>query len=83
MSRSPSSSRAPASGFFTDTSVCIGCKACEVACKEWNGIAEAGCDLTGKSYDNTEALGADTWRHVAFIEQTRHPRPAPAATCGG
>ena len=26
----------PRVGFFTDTSVCIGCKACEVACKEWN-----------------------------------------------
>ena len=56
-------------GFFTDTSVCIGCKACEVACKEWNGIAETVLELTGKSYDNTEALGADAWRHVAFIEQ--------------
>ena len=62
-------------GFFTDTSVCIGCKACEVACKEWNGIAETVAELTGKSYDNTEALGADTWRHVAFIEQ-RVPGPA-------
>ncbi|MFJ1967923.1 4Fe-4S dicluster domain-containing protein [Streptomyces sp. NPDC087903] len=59
-------------GFFTDTSVCIGCKACEVACKEWNAIPEDGLSLTGMSYDNTEALGASTWRHVAFIEQ---PRP--------
>lgn len=57
-------------GFFTDTSVCIGCKACEVACKEWNGISETLSELTGKSYDNTEDLGADAWRHVAFIEQT-------------
>jgi formate dehydrogenase iron-sulfur subunit len=64
-------------GFFTDTSVCIGCKACEVACKEWNGIPEDGLDFTGMSYDNTQGLGADTWRHVAFIEQS--PR-AGAAT---
>jgi formate dehydrogenase iron-sulfur subunit len=59
-------------GFFTDTSVCIGCKACELACKEWNGLPEpdaAGLALTGMSYDNTGALGADSWRHVAFIEQ--------------
>jgi formate dehydrogenase iron-sulfur subunit len=56
-------------GFFTDTSICIGCKACEVACKEWNVIPEDGLDWTGESYDNTSALGADTWRHVAFIEQ--------------
>jgi formate dehydrogenase iron-sulfur subunit len=59
----------PRKGFFTDTSVCIGCKACEVACKEWNGIPEDGLAMLGMSYDNTGALGASTWRHVAFIEQ--------------
>ncbi|WP_182708947.1 4Fe-4S dicluster domain-containing protein [Thermomonospora cellulosilytica] len=58
-------------GFFTDTSVCIGCKACEVACKEWNAIPEDGMELTGMSYDNTVGLGASTWRHVAFIEQRK------------
>jgi formate dehydrogenase iron-sulfur subunit len=56
-------------GFFTDTSICIGCKACEVACKEWNLVPEDGLDWTGESYDNTSALGANTWRHVAFVEQ--------------
>ena len=61
----------PRKGFFTDTSVCIGCKACEVACKEWNGVPEDGLNLLGSSYDNTGALGASTWRHVAFIEQAR------------
>jgi formate dehydrogenase iron-sulfur subunit len=61
----------PRMGFFTDTSVCIGCKACEVACKAWNDVPEDGIALTGMSYDNTGALGADTWRHVAFIEQAR------------
>ena len=59
----------PRMGFFTDTSVCIGCKACEVACKEWNALPAEGLSLTGMSYDNTRALGASTWRHVAFIEQ--------------
>jgi formate dehydrogenase iron-sulfur subunit len=58
-------------GFFTDTSVCIGCKACEVACKEWNLVPDDGLTLTGMSYDNTGSLGASTWRHVAFIEQKR------------
>jgi formate dehydrogenase iron-sulfur subunit len=58
-------------GFFTDTSVCIGCKACEVACKEWNQIPEDGLDWTGNSHDNTGGLGADSWRHVAFVEQLR------------
>jgi formate dehydrogenase iron-sulfur subunit len=59
----------PRMGFFTDTSVCIGCKACEVACKEWNQIPEDGLNWTGHSHDNTGGLGADTWRHVAFVEQ--------------
>jgi len=56
-------------GFFTDTSVCIGCKACEVACKEWNVIPQHGMAWSGNSYDNTEELGPEAWRHVAFIEQ--------------
>lgn len=57
--------------FFTDTSICIGCKACEVACKEWNRNPQDGdYQFAGTSYDNTGALGADTWRHVAFIEQS-------------
>ena len=58
-------------GFFTDTSICIGCKACEVACKEWNNVPEDGLNLLGMSFDNTGALGANSWRHVAFIEQDR------------
>jgi len=59
----------PRLGFFTDTSVCIGCKACEVACKEWNLVPEDGLAWTGHSYDNTGELNANTWRHVAFVEQ--------------
>jgi formate dehydrogenase iron-sulfur subunit len=58
-------------GFFTDTSVCIGCKACEVACKEWNLIPQDGQDFLGRSYDNTGELNGETWRHVAFIEQEK------------
>ena len=56
-------------GFFTDPTVCIGCKACEVACKEWNEVPEDGYVWTGNSYDNTGHLGASTWRHVLFLEQ--------------
>jgi formate dehydrogenase iron-sulfur subunit len=58
-------------GFFTDTTLCIGCKACEVACKEWNGVPEDGFTWTGHSYDNTGNLSANSWRHVAFIEQEK------------
>ena len=45
-------------GFFTDTSICIGCKACEVACKQWNQLPDDGFTFTGMSYDNTVHLGA-------------------------
>jgi len=65
-------------GFFTDTSVCIGCKACEVACKEWNHVPESPSGFTGMSYDNTIDLGANTWRHVAFVEQRTSAEPVPA-----
>ena len=56
-------------GFFTDTTVCIGCKACEVACKEWNQLPDDGFFFSGMSYDNTLQLGSSTWRHVAFVER--------------
>jgi formate dehydrogenase iron-sulfur subunit len=59
--------------FLTDSTLCIGCKACEVACKEWNGVGEDGLEWTGLSYDNTTALGASTWRHVKFVEQPPVP----------
>jgi formate dehydrogenase iron-sulfur subunit len=72
----------PRMGFFTDTTVCIGCKACEVACKEWNHVPEDGLRFTGMSYDNTEGLSADTWRHVAFIEQTVRRADGEAAPDG-
>jgi formate dehydrogenase iron-sulfur subunit len=68
-------------GFFTDTTVCIGCKACEVACKEWNGVPEDGLVFTGDSLDNTGSLGASSWRHVAFIEQSKPQRVGGAGDC--
>ncbi len=72
-----------AKGMFVDTSICTGCKACQVACKEWNGLeAEpshfkldkdkgyaVAVNFTGNSYDNTGKLSATDWRHVRFIEQ--------------
>jgi formate dehydrogenase iron-sulfur subunit len=63
--------------FLTDSTLCIGCKACEVACKEWNGVGEDGLNWSGYSYDNTGAVGASTWRHVKFVEET------PIAGLGG
>ena len=59
--------------FLTDSTLCIGCKACEVACKEWNEVNEDGLNWSGYSYDNTGAVGASTWRHVKFVEESPEP----------
>jgi formate dehydrogenase iron-sulfur subunit len=56
--------------FLTDSTLCIGCKACEVACKEWNDVPSDGFNWSGLSYDNTTTLGHSTWRHVKFVEMT-------------
>ena len=69
--------------FLTDSTLCIGCKACEVACKEWNAIPDDGFNLLGSSYDNTGALGASTWRHVAFIEQPQRRGGGPDTAVRG
>src|SRR6266700_4166481 len=66
----------PVMGFFTDTSLCIGCKACEVACKQWNQLPAKDPFWTGSSYDNTGHLSAIAWRHVQFIEEIGQTRPA-------
>lgn len=63
--------------FLTDSTLCIGCKACEVACKEWNELADDGVEWLGLSYDHTGGLGHSTWRHVKFVEQ------APQVGLGG
>jgi len=68
-----------ATGFFTDTTLCIGCKACEVACKQWNQLPSDGFTFTGASYDNTGSLSGTTWRHVVFVEQFPEFRAAPAS----
>jgi formate dehydrogenase iron-sulfur subunit len=70
-------------GFFTDTTLCIGCKACEVACKQWNQLPADGFKLSGRSYDNTGHLSATTWRHVAFKEKIAESPAAPSSDANG
>jgi formate dehydrogenase iron-sulfur subunit len=66
--------------FLTDSTLCIGCKACEVACKEWNGVGEDGFNWSGFSYDNTGVVGHSTWRHVKFVEGD--PQPGVGGNAG-
>ena len=79
-------------GFFTDTTLCIGCKACEVACKQWNQLPAEPVDFVPLTYDNTRSFSATTWRHVRFVEQidgeeaagsTRASRSSPRGTSTG
>jgi formate dehydrogenase iron-sulfur subunit len=63
-------------GFFTDTSVCIGCKACEVACKAWNQLPD-NPPVFGDGYDNTGSLDAQNWRHVKFIDTVQDHAAGP------
>src|SRR5258708_205726 len=72
---------AEAKGFFTDTSICIGCKACGGACKEWNGLSGNRAASLADSFDNTGQLDAENWRHVKFIENDAHL--TAATTTGG
>ena len=72
-SKEPPMASQAAMGFFTDTSICIGCKACEIACKQWNQLPASDPVWTGSSYDNTGQLSATTWRHVQFIEHIERP----------
>src|SRR6266704_2260889 len=72
-SKEPPMATQAAMGFLTDTSICIGCKACEIACKQWNQLPASDPIWTGSSYDNTGQLSATTWRHVQFIEQMSRP----------
>jgi formate dehydrogenase iron-sulfur subunit len=67
-------------GFFTDTSVCIGCKACEVACKEWNQLKGHKPTFLADSFDNTGKLDEENWRHVAFFDKVPD---APVTTGNG
>jgi len=69
----PAANGSKTTAFLTDSTLCIGCKACEVACKEWNGIAADGLTWSGFSYDNTGAVGHSTWRHVKFVEHAPEP----------
>src|SRR5438270_8615646 len=77
--RDDTRNRTERKGFFTDTTLCIGCKACEVACKQWNQLPDDGLLFTGMSYDNSAHLGAATWRHVSFVEREK---PLASQTTG-
>ncbi len=52
---------------LVDTTKCMGCRACQVACKQWNQLKATKTEFTG-SYENPKHLSGDTWTIVRFIE---------------
>lgn len=53
---------------FIDTSKCIGCRACQVACKQWNRLPAEKTTFTGY-YENPVRYTAHTWTRIVFREQ--------------
>jgi len=50
-----------------DESKCIGCKACQVACMNWNDLRDAVGENVGV-YDNPQDLSPSTWTLMRFFE---------------
>jgi len=64
--------------FLVDTSKCQGCRACQVACKQWNGLPGEKTEFFGGvEYTNPAELSAITWNHVKFfpIDRSNQARP--------
>src|SRR5262252_1277406 len=53
---------------YIDTTICIGCKACEVACQEWNDLKVVSTAQTG-TYQTLPTLDASYWNLIRFHEQ--------------
>jgi formate dehydrogenase beta subunit len=53
---------------YIDTTTCIGCKACEVACQEWNDLKVVPTQQTG-TYQTLPSLTPDFWNLIKFSER--------------
>ena len=53
---------------FIDTTTCIGCKACEVACQEWNDLKPVATEQVG-TYQTLPTLHAQYWNLIRFNER--------------
>jgi len=53
-----------------DPTSCIGCRGCQVACKQWNNLpGELTSWFQGKSYTNPAEVSADTWMFLQMHEE--------------
>jgi formate dehydrogenase iron-sulfur subunit len=66
----PPTDRSPVTGTVAkliDVSKCIGCKACQTACMEWNDLRDEVGHTTG-IYDNPRDLTDKSWTVMRFTE---------------
>jgi formate dehydrogenase iron-sulfur subunit len=64
--------------FLLDTTKCTGCRACQVACKQWNDLPGERTEFfAGPELTNPRELSAITWNHVKFfnVDRTNPERP--------
>ncbi|MDF2557355.1 MAG: 4Fe-4S ferredoxin iron-sulfur-binding protein [Bacillales bacterium] len=61
---------------FVDTTKCDGCRACMVACKNWNDLPvdPKAFDGAFNGYDSHEKLTANTWNIIKYTEKTNNTR---------
>jgi len=56
-----------AKSMLIDTSKCTACRACQVACKQWNQLPAEDTEFTG-TYENPPGFSPITWMKVTFNE---------------
>lgn len=66
-SQIPHVRRKPEVAKLIDVSSCIGCKACQVACMEWNDLRDVVGDTNG-TYDNPRDLTPQSWTVMRYSE---------------
>ncbi|HEY1392543.1 MAG TPA: formate dehydrogenase subunit beta [Methylibium sp.] len=68
----PQARRTPEVAKLIDVTSCIGCKACQVACMQWNDLRDEVGDNVGV-YDNPSDLTPESWTVMRFSEVEPEP----------
>ncbi|MBC8478096.1 4Fe-4S dicluster domain-containing protein, partial [bacterium] len=60
-----------------DSTLCMGCRGCQVACKEWNDLpAEPTTFFAGPGYQNPSDLSPSTWTLITYYESNNNGKMA-------
>lgn len=62
-------------GMLIDSTRCVGCRGCQIACKSWNELpSESTTFFAGAGYQNPGDLSASTWTLITYSESKRRGR---------